>query len=236
LKFTSIKRKRLYEDVLAQLQEYLIKDKIEPGHKLPSERELAQMFNVNRVSVREALAIMEANGVVERKIGGGTFSASTVNFAATSLVQVLARNQNLIREAMQVRRVIEPQLARLAALHQTEELMQCLKHNLQRQQERLSNRQDIIDLDSEFHFYIARATNNTIIIGLVEALHDSLKGTRIKSLQAREGGNKSYQGHKAIYSALEARDADKAEEVMFDHLKQVERLILSYLTEQESIP
>lgn len=232
MKFRETKKKRLYEDVLEQLQEYLIREKIESGQKLPPERELAKIFNVNRVSVREAMTVLEASGLVERKNRGGTFSTGAASFAATSLLQVIAKNKHLIKEPMQVRRVIEPQLARLAALNINDDLMKDLNNNLQQQEERLIEGLDIIDLDREFHYCIAKATDNAIFIGVIEALHDSLEGTRVKSLRFKEGGWKSFRGHKAIYAALEAHDPNKAEEAMTNHLKQVESLILSYILGQ----
>jgi GntR family transcriptional repressor for pyruvate dehydrogenase complex len=235
MKFKAInKRKRIYEEVLDQLQAYLFKSAGNPGQKLPSERELAQMFHVNRFSVREALTVLESNGLVKRKIGEGTFSTGTANFATTSLVDVVARNQHLIKEPMQVRRVIEPQLARLAAVNISDEQLAHMKDVLRQQNERLSNGLDIIDLDSEFHSCIARATKNSIFVGLLEALHDSLATTSIKSNQARGGGKAGYNRHQAIYAALEQHDPDKAEEAMFEHMVEVERLLLDYHAERET--
>jgi len=234
MNFKKIKRKRIYEEVLDQLQEYLFKGAVNPGQKLPSERELAEMFHVNRVSVREALTVLEATGLVERKIGEGTFSTGGTNFATTSLVKVVARNQHLIREPMQVRRVIEPQLARLAALNISDEQLLHLKEVLRQQNDRLRNGLDIIALDSEFHFSIAKATNNSVFVGLLEALHDTLAGTSVRSNQARGGGKAGYKRHKAIYAALENHDPDKAEEAMVDHIKEVERLVLDYVAERDT--
>ncbi len=233
MKFKEIKRKRIYEEVLLQLQEYLIDGNVAPGQKLPSERELAQMFNVNRVSVREALTVLEANGLVERKVGEGTFSIDPGNFAATSLINAITNNQRRIKEPMQVRRVIEPQLARLAAQHITDEQLEGLRDILRRQEERLKNGKDIIDLDTEFHFAIAKATDNTIFVGMLEALNNTLADTRIKSNMAHGGGQRGLAAHRTIFAALESRDPDKAEEAMFNHVMGIERMMLHYFAEQE---
>ncbi|MCL1926025.1 MAG: FadR family transcriptional regulator [Syntrophorhabdaceae bacterium] len=233
MKFTKVKKKRLYIDVLFQLQEYLIKEKVSPGQRLPSERELALMFGVSRISIREALAILETKGLVERKVGGGTFSTGTANFAVTSLMQEVAKKQGVTKEPMEVRRVIEPKLAGLAAKNISDKLLLKLKTNLDRQKQKLMKGQDITDLDREFHFTIAKATKNSIFTGLLEALRYALEDTRAKSLNAPEGVKVSYLGHEAIYAALESRNPDKAEKAMADHIIQVEKLILDYLAEQE---
>jgi len=233
LKFVKVKKKRLYVDVLFQLQEYLIKEKTSAGQKLPSERELALLFDVSRVSIREALAILESKGLVERKVGGGTFSMGTANFAVTSLMQEVAKKRDMVREPMEVRRVMEPKLARLAASNVSGKLLLKLKTNLNRQKQKLTKGQDITDLDREFHFTIATATNNSIFTKLVEAMRDALEDTRAKSLQAQGGADASYRGHEAIYAALESRDPDKAEEAMTAHMIQMEKFIWDYLAEQE---
>jgi DNA-binding transcriptional regulator YhcF (GntR family) len=143
MKFKEIKRKRIYEEVLVQLQEFLLNGNVVPGQKLPSERELAQTFNVNRVSVREALTVLEANGLVERKVGEGTFRTGAVNFEATPLIKAITNKERQVREPIQVRRVIEPQLARLAAQNISEEQLEVLRDILRRQEERLKQGKDI---------------------------------------------------------------------------------------------
>jgi len=235
MKFKEIKRKRIYEEVLVQLQEYLLNGDVVPGQKLPSERELAQTFNVNRVSVREALTVLEANGLVERKVGEGTFRTGAVNFEATPLIKAITNKERQVREPIQVRRVIEPQLARLAAQNISDEQLETLRDILRRQEERLKQGKDIIDLDSEFHYAIARATNNSIFVGLLEALDNSLVSTRVTSNMAQGGGQRGYAAHKSIFEALKKRDPDKAEEAMFNHIMGVERMMLHYFAEQEPV-
>lgn len=232
MKFEKIKRKRIYEEVLSQLQEYLANGDVEPGQKLPSERELAKLFNVNRFSIREALTILETNGLVKRKVGEGTFSVDPVEFTATSMLRIVAKNQNSIKEPMQARRIIEPQIARLAALAISDAQLQYLEELLQRQKERLENGIDIIDLDNEFHSSIAKATNNILLVELLNALHNSISGTRIKSNQARGGGESGYKWHRKIFAALKRRNPEESEEAMLFHLLEVERLILDYYAER----
>ena len=233
MEFVKVKKKRLYVDVLFQLQEYLIKKNVSPGQKLPSERELALMFDVSRISIREALAILETKGLVERKIGGGTFSTGATGFAVTSLLQEVAKKQDMIKEPMEVRRVMEPKLAGLAAANISDKLLSKLKTNLNRQKQRLDKGQDFTDLDREFHYTIVKATKNSIFLKLVEALRDAVKDTRTKSHLARGGMETSYNGHVAIYAALASRDPQEAERAMAKHMVEVEQLIWDYLAEQE---
>jgi DNA-binding FadR family transcriptional regulator len=233
--FKEIKRKRIYEEVLTQIHEHLTRGDFEPGQKLPTERELAKMFNVNRLSIREALTILEVNGLVERKVGEGTFSKCTPSFTATPLVRVITKNKHLVREPMQVRRVIEPQLARLAALNITDDQLQELSEILQQQKEQSEQGRDTVDLDQKFHIGVAKATNNNIFAELIEALHKySIGATHEKSNIMPGGSLAGYNGHCKILAAIKLRDPNTAEEEMLIHMAEVERYLLSYLEKHEA--
>lgn len=233
--FKKIKRARIYEEVLAQLKDYLLKGNINPGSKLPSERELARMLDVNRVSVREALTILEANGMITRKVGEGTFHTGASAYTASSIINIIKKNQNLIIEPLQVRRVLEPKIARLAATHINKEQIESLNNLLKQQKELLMNKGDITDLDRKFHKELAISTGNSIFGGLVEALHNSFMESRYKSPMSPERGKSGYLSHKKIYNALKQRDPDKAEEAMLDHIIQVEQSAIKYLNNKKMV-
>ena len=227
--FKKIKRYRIYEDVLAKLKNYLLKKNIHPGKKLPSERELARMFKVNQVSMRGALSILEANGMITRTIGEETFHAGASAYTASSIINLIKKNQNLIIEPLQVRRILEPKIARLASTCISKEQLKCLDALLKQQKEILSTEGDLIDLDRKFHCSIAISTGNSIFGGIIEALHNSFMGSRYESPLSPERMRNGYLSHKKIYSALKRRDPDQAEEAMFEHLLQVEQSAITNL-------
>ena len=230
--FKKIKRARIYEEVLAQLKDYLLKGNISPGNKLPSERELARMFGVNRVSVREALTILESNGMIIRKVGEGTFHADASSYTTSSIIGILNKNKNLIIEPLQVRRVLEPKIARLAAANSNKEQLERLNNILNQQKELLANKEDITDLDRLFHKELAISTGNPIFGSIVEALHNSFVESRYESPMSPERGKNGYLAHRKIYNALKNRDSDKAEDVMRDHIIQVEQSAIKYLKQK----
>jgi len=227
--FKKIKRYRIYEEVLAQIKDYLLKGNITPGNKLPPERELARMFDVNRVSVREALTILEANGMITRKVGEGTFHTDVSSYTASSILTQIKKNQNLIIEPLQVRRVLEPKIARLASTNINKEQLEYLSNILNQQKELLVNKGDITELDRKFHQEIAISTGNAIFGGLVEALHNSFVESRYESPMSPERGKRGYLSHRKIYNALKNRNPDKAEEAMLEHIIQVEQSAIKYL-------
>ena len=229
MKFEQVKRVRVFEEIVQQLKDYFAQGELKPGDKLPSERELAEQFNVSRVSVRQALTILEAQGLLVRKVGGGTYKVSDADFEVTQLVNLLMPETETFEEPLEVRLLLEPKIASLAAHRATAEDIELMEDSLRRQKEKVEAGELIIQEDSEFHYAIARATKNGIIVKLVEAIHDMLWQTREKSIKAVGGGRRSLEGHYPILEAIKNKDAQGAYEAMTKHLGEVEDLIVAYL-------
>jgi len=234
MSFKKIKKHRIYEEVLVQIKDYLLKGNISLGNKLPSERELARMFDVNRVSIREALTILEANGMITRKVGEGTFHTDISAYTAYSIIDLVKKNKNLAIEPIQVRRVLEPKIARLAATTISKEQLERLNHILNQQKELLANKEDITKLDRKFHQEIAISTGNSMFERLVEVLHNSFVESRFESPMSPERGKSEYLSHRKIYNAVKYNDPDKAEEAMLDHIIQVEQSAIKYLSKKNT--
>jgi len=233
MKFQVIKKTRVYEEVVKQLKELITSGELKPGEKLPSERELAKSFGVSRVSVRQALTVLETLGLIERKVGGGTFNvADKLDFEIEPILDAIMRKKDQLNQPLEVRRILEPNLARLAAERATEEDIRAMEESLQHQKEQIERGELIIEEDSKFHYCIARATKNEIALKIVEAIHDLLWQTREESIKARQGSQLSYKGHQRILRAIKSRDGEKAYKAMMDHLEEVEALIMTHLAEK----
>jgi len=232
LKFQTIKKTRVYEEVVKQLKELILSGELGPGEKLPSERELAKEFGVSRVSVRQALTVLETLGLIERKVGGGTFSVvEKVNFDIDPMLENIMKNKDQLREPLEIRRILEPSLAQLAAERATEEDIKSLEDSLKRQKELIEQGKLIIEEDNRFHYLIAKAAKNEIALKIVEVIHDMIWQTREKSIKARQGSELSYQGHQKILRAIKTGKGEKAFNAMLDHLEEVEALIMTHLAE-----
>ncbi len=113
--FEKFRRNRVYEEIARQIEK-LITDKLKPGDKLPPERQLADMFGVSRSSIRDAIRALELSGLVEARQGMGTVVRERDNDAAINpLTQILLKQRVLVSELIDVRKMIEPPLARRAA-------------------------------------------------------------------------------------------------------------------------
>jgi len=229
MKFEQVKKVRVFEEIVQQLKDYIARGDLKPGDRLPSERDLAEQFNCSRVSVRQALTLLEAQGLLERKVGGGTYIVSDSDFEVSQLVNLLKPEEEALDEPLEVRQILEPKIASLAARRATDEDIAAMEDWLRRQAQKVEAGELIVQEDSEFHYAIARATKNGIIVKLIEAIHDMLWETREKSIMASEGGRRSLEGHHPILEAIKNKDSEAAYEAMAKHLGEVEDLILSYM-------
>ena len=127
---------------------------------------------------------------------------------------------------MDVRKVIEPPLARRAALHATPGQLAEMEQILERQQERVLRGEMAIEEDNEFHYCIALATKNAVAVKVVDVLMDLLRKTRERSLQTEGRQQKSLAGHHRILAALKRGDAVAAEAAMRRHLSEIEKIVL----------
>jgi GntR family transcriptional repressor for pyruvate dehydrogenase complex len=133
LSFRPIKTKRIYEEIVEQLKELISKGELKHGQKLPAERELAESLGVSRASVREALTALEAIGILDIRPGEGTFIRETsVSTTFAPLTMILEMEQNSISQLMEVRRVLETEIAALAVQRATEEDLARIEENLNR--------------------------------------------------------------------------------------------------------
>src|SRR5271167_5235437 len=153
--FEVIRRPKVYEEVAKQL-ERLIVEKLSVGDKLPSERELAELLQVSRSSIRDAIRGLELMGLVEPRQGAGTIvrersAESTVNAFANAL----RRRQELVSELLDFRKMLEPPLAARAATHASPDEISEMEEILQRQEEKQGQGDAAVAADAEFHYSVA---------------------------------------------------------------------------------
>jgi DNA-binding FadR family transcriptional regulator len=195
-----------------------------PGTRLPSERDLARRFKVNRNTLRKALATLEAEGLIWRHIGRGTFVGARPARSGLEVEQ-LTRSASPM-EIVEARMTVEPQLARLAAarasLEEIEEMQLCVRRG--------ASAEDIPTFerwDSPLHRAIAKASHNRLLLMLFEALDTTRDGPawgRAKEATLTAAAKRQYLGeHEGIVQAILDRDGSTAERRMRDHLGHLRR-------------
>src|SRR5262249_53378671 len=162
-----VKRSRIYEHIVEQIRALIREGSWAPGDQIPPERELAERFRVSRTSVREALRALEMQGVIESRQGGGTFVRSAEpELLIPPLASVILRGQRELGEVLEVRELLEPGVARCAALRATPEAVQELDAVLVRQRALVEHDEQFVEQDAAFHAALARAADNRILQNL----------------------------------------------------------------------
>ncbi len=193
-----------------------------PGEAMASERVLAARFGVSRGSVRDALRLLETIGLIETRHGQGTFPRElTVERLVAPLVSVLTYRRDLREELMDVRRMFEPAVARVAAARVTDEDLAALDRILDAQRRKGKKGQSAILEDTAFHAVLARATRNRVLTSIMETLNDLLVESRKLTLKQKGRPERSLKGHEAVVAALRRRDGDEAARAMREHIDQI---------------
>jgi GntR family transcriptional regulator, transcriptional repressor for pyruvate dehydrogenase complex len=224
--FESVRRNKVYEDVARQIERLILK-KLKPGDKLPSERELSEMLGVSRSSIRDAIRSLELVGMVEPRQGAGTIVKEvTADAVVNPLASALKLKEELVGELLDFRRMLEPPLAARAATHASADDTAEMEEILNRQEDKLRRGETTIPEDSEFHYAIALASGNSVILKVLDIIMDMLRDSRERSLQVEGRPQKSLAGHRRILAAIKRHDAEAAKDAMRRHIEDVEEIVL----------
>jgi len=224
----AIKKTRIHEEVFSQIHELIKDGKFKARDQLPSERELAETFKVSRTSVREALRALESQGLVVSRTGMGNFIADLpVESLVGPLARLLIDEKKALADVFEMRKLIEPHIAALAAERATRSDIAQLKKIVAKQSEAVSRDTTGVEADAEFHFTIGRATRNQALQKLISGLMELLSRSREDSLQTNVRRNASIDAHRRIIAAIEKHDKNKARGEMLRHITEVEESVLS---------
>jgi len=166
--FNSISSKKVYEQVIEQIQERILNGEIKKGDKLPSERELSEQMNVSRTSIREAIRVLETMGVIESKQGEGNFICTNIEKSLIEpLSMIFKLNDGTWQNVLELREVLELQTVKIAAIRATEkeciELKNIVDDMRKETYSRDKNNKAIVLLDQKFHNKLASMSKNYLI-------------------------------------------------------------------------
>src|SRR5512134_999370 len=151
--YSRVQLSRLYEQIVEQIEQLILDGKLNPGDQLPSERELAEQFNVSRTAVREAVKALREKGLVEIEAGRGTFITHGVSKALRHSLDWMVRSGdgNRLADLVQVRYILEPEIAALAAEMATELDIERLEHAVSVMDSAMDSADVYVEADLEFH-------------------------------------------------------------------------------------
>ena len=223
-----IRKTRAYEEIVRQLQSLIAQGQLKPGDRLMTERELAGQFRVSRVTVRQALSVLQAMGLVESRVGNGTFARTNGAPTVTVLAPMLNPPRTSLLEQLELRRLIEPEVARLAAGRATPAHTREMARFIDLQKQMMKQGRPFVEEDSAFHLAIARSAGNHLLSQMMESIHELLRDSREQSLQTRPAMARSLAGHQRIIAAVRKHDPKAAQRAMLRHVLEVESTIIEW--------
>lgn len=226
----SIPRPRSISGEVGAYLERLIETELRPGDKLPPERELAESLDVSRTSVREALQLLEQRRLVDRRPGRGTVVLEP-DRRVRALADELDPAARQRADVAELRAMIEPQIAGLAAARASDADLVLLERTLADTRAGLSPEESLA-LDLAFHAQLAHASGNPLLTSLCDVVAGWSHDVRRRSHTTRAGRRSSVRWHRTILDAVLAHDADAATAAMAEHLADVARLVEPDLEER----
>lgn len=224
-----MEKKKAYEIVVENIENYFSEGKLKEGDQLPSERELAQNLNVSRTSVREGLRKLEQSGMIEIIHGKGSFvKTSQASMLTKELSKtILETEDHFVYEMLEFRSALEVEAAYLAAQRATSVDLEKIKASLEKMTSAKGNIEKGIEADVAFHLAIVEAAHNTVFTNLMKTLEehmeDTIRITRRHRLADPLRFKDTFDEHKEIYLAIATKDRDRAKHLMKKHISQIRR-------------
>lgn len=214
-----ISKLKISEEVLEQMKNNIISGEWLPGKKIPGEMELASLFDVSRISVRQAIHQLVGMGVLKIKRGEGTFVSDKIPTQYFNiLIPYLMIEKPSTIDVFEYRCILESKSAALAAERATSEDIKMLEEAYKKLEENKDDLDKYIKHDVLFHMIIASATKNSVIMKITSILNDIIKSTMREAVEF-VGANKGNYYHSKLLQAIKKGDSEVAEKFMEKHVE-----------------
>jgi GntR family transcriptional repressor for pyruvate dehydrogenase complex len=185
--FLGVRNERLYEKIVIQIRKLIDDGKLQPGDRLPGERKLAETLGCSRTSLREACRVLESEGLIVSKPGGGRFIQQVdqnmkleYKFNTVDLIEKTA-----VIYFLEARETLEPKIAELASQRATAENIEKMEQVLLKMEENLKHPDDMVEIDSNFHLALAEATQNFVFVSMMETKLNMSRQVRKQTLHSQ---------------------------------------------------
>ncbi|HEX3376522.1 MAG TPA: FadR/GntR family transcriptional regulator [Candidatus Acidoferrales bacterium] len=218
-----IQSSRLYEQIVQQIEDSILKGELTEGSQLPAERELAEQFGVSRTAVREAIKALQEKGLVDAFPGRGTFVTNgTSNSMRRSLDRIIKTgDRDGSTYLVEVREILEPEIAALAASRADYEDLEAMREAVEAMDSSEPDSDAFVEADLDFHLALAEAAANPIVLSLIDSIVGLLREQRVRISLVEGSPQRGQRYHRSILEAIERHDAQAARAAMQAHLWQV---------------
>lgn len=220
--FSAVSVGRVSQVIVDQIRNLIRQGRLRPGDRLPSERDLCERFGVSRVTVREALRVLEAGGLIDVRVGarGGAFVTTPTNARlGEGLADLLQLSPLTAAEVTEARMVFELGIVPLVVERATEEDLVALERLCEDQQTALADQRYTMEMSAEFHVRVAASTHNKAVEMLVQSFHGPLlMSLKEAQIAAPLMGHRGAHEHLEFVHAVRRRDVAAAEAIMRTHI------------------
>lgn len=224
---SKVMRTTLTVDIYTQLVAHLINGVWTEGQRIPPERELGPQLGVGRTSLREALKALEIMGMIETRLGDGTYVCHRSEFLSRPLLwAIMGGDSSDPSELIEARRVIESQLVGLAASRATAEDLNEIEDYIDAMESNLIDPVAFQQADIDFHLAVARAAHNRILQNALQLIRNLMYQWIGKAMMAEGVAAAALDQHKQIFLAIAKRNVDQARAAMSGHLDTMSRYLL----------
>lgn len=217
-------RGRLYEQLVSRITEHIDETGLKVGDRLPSERELADRLQVSRSSVKQAILVLEVQGVLESRHGGGTFLVHRAG--AVETIDALLDRRVRLPDILEAREAIEEKAAELAAGRRTDDELLDMANALEDMAREIASDRRGEDADQAFHLAVIAASGNSLLMRFYTQISSDIAESRTESLRQPGRPPQSLSQHQAIYDAISRKDEEGARRAMHVHIQSVRHVRL----------
>jgi len=233
-----VKQNRVSANITRRIQKQITDGRLEPGEKLPAERDLARRLNVSRVSVREAYRSLEEMGLLITKRGaeGGAFITDVDHEPVTRSLSLMLRLGRTSHEDLtEARLLLEPPIARLAAQRADPADIELLEDLVRKQQAAINGNGNPRRYDLQFHRLVAQCAKNLPLLIVMNSLADLALEAIAQIDIGRDVKKHVIDFHTSILDAIRRRDGDAAYEIMLSHVHDVQSRLRKELVRQRHL-
>ena len=220
-----IRKKAISDEIVDQLIDLISRNKLAPGERLPAERDLCRQFGVGRTTLREALRSLATLGIIEGRVGEGTFiSEDSSRHLEKSLQWGLLLDEKDVEDLIETRLILECQTAEAAAERAGPDDIAAISETIKALEGALYNQTRFLESDLAFHLTIAQASQNRILANLLSLTRNYLQQWIVQSLddpnfpEGERRAHLSLEEHQAILAAIDSKDSIAARERMRIHI------------------
>jgi GntR family transcriptional repressor for pyruvate dehydrogenase complex len=229
---TPVSRTKLTASVFEQLLSYVVGGTWKAGDRIPPERDLCQQLGIARTSLREALKAMELVGMLDSRVGDGTFVCPRSEFLSRPLLWAFTgSDHDELQEIMEARTIIEESLAGLAAERGTDDQIKQIGNAVQMMRDSIARGDSSLEADMAFHIAVSTAAQNGVLLNAVQLLRNLMRQWIHYKLLIPDVPDVVLKRHIAIYKAIAARKPAAARTAMRQHLEETMTLV-THVVEQ----